>query len=162
LRSDDEKRLWTRSRITLMSRKRLTENGVFLIFQKMNLPQSPLEPQMSLLARIGAALRFYWFNFLRLGQKRDPVWIVIENTHKTDMRFYMEPEAQDFVIPPGETAVMVLGGDNPVGHLNIGVDGEGVPCAAFCPEKGTYQMLVKGRDAWELIFEKKSTEIYNR
>jgi hypothetical protein len=135
----------------------------------MNPPESPFKPQISLLTQIGDIWRMhwtnllkYWTNLLQLGRKKEPVMIEIKNTHKTNMHFYLEPEGQDFIIPSGETALLVLKGGNPVGELNIGIDGEGMPCASFWTCAGEYEVIVQGRDAWDLIIEKNSIDIYSK
>ena len=82
----------------------------------------------------------------------------LENTLGEEIQFILEPEAQEFTIPRGESVTLVLQGSDPVGQLTIGRAPDGALCVSLWPDHGTYQVLVHGTDAWELLEKNRYSE----
>ncbi|OWQ47967.1 hypothetical protein CDL60_05080 [Roseateles noduli] len=75
----------------------------------------------------------------------------LNNDGEEDMRLFLEPEGQDFWLPPGKTVqVRLFGADRPiVMKYSTGPDGE--PQVSFWPENGDYELIFEGRDVWDLV-----------
>jgi hypothetical protein len=80
--------------------------------------------------------------------------LALKNTLTEKIHFILEPEAQEFAIPSGESVALVLHGSDPVGQLTIGRAPDGQLCISLWPDHGDYEVLVHGKDAWELLHQK--------
>jgi len=77
--------------------------------------------------------------------------IEMENSAKSGLLLYLEPEGFEFEIPPGEVFQLKLfGTDSPI-QIKHSVNEQGKVCVSFWPDKGSYDLWYKGKRVWDIV-----------
>ena len=75
----------------------------------------------------------------------------LKNDGAADMRLFLEPEGQDFWLPPGASVqVRLFGAVRPI-EMQYSTGPGGELEISFWPIDGTYELIFEGRDVWDLV-----------
>ncbi len=67
------------------------------------------------------------------------------------LKLILEPEGAQFVLSQGETVQIQLFGSECPLAMKQSVDENGQTHISFWPDKGTYELFIKGRRIWDLM-----------
>ena len=73
------------------------------------------------------------------------------NDSPNGLRLILEPEGAEFLLPPSESVQIQLFGSESPFAMKQSIDEHGQTYISFWPDKGTYELFIKGKRIWDLV-----------